>query len=218
MPDATHDRSGWRGLHGLALVALFWLAGAVQAFRIWPVFMLAPVAAYAVLVVLLPPLRATSRPWRVGRVTWRAAAATLFLALGSSAVLLFFESHAHPDLRAYGDALPGSPAGSVLLFGGLFSIGNALFEEVIFRGILFDAAESQWSVWPAVGITSVLFGLAHLHGYPPGPTGALLAAIFGLCLGWLRVYTGALGWPVIAHIAADATIFKILADAGVIHA
>jgi membrane protease YdiL (CAAX protease family) len=68
-----------------------------------------------------------------------------------------------------------------------------------------------------VGISTLLFGLGHLHGYPPGHVGALLAGIFGFCLGCLRVYTGGLGLPVIAHIAADATIFQIVADAGVLH-
>jgi hypothetical protein len=42
----------------------------------------------------------------------------------------------------------------------------------------------------------------------------VLAGIYGLCLGWLRVFSGGLGLPVIAHIAADATIFTIIGRAG----
>jgi membrane protease YdiL (CAAX protease family) len=214
-PANPHNRGGWRGLHGLVIIALFWLATGVAALQVWPLFMLAPVVAYALLVALVRPLRSTFRPWRFGRVTAPAVAATLVLALGSMAVLLLFESRTHPDLGGFGAVLRGSLAGSVLLFGVVFSIANALIEEIIFRGILFDAAESQWGVWPAVAITTLLFGLGHLHGYPPGIFGAVLAAVFGLCLGCLRVYTGGLGLPVIAHIAADATIFKILVDARV---
>lgn len=219
MTDAKpNDRRGWRGLHGLLIIAFTWLAIRVPALRLWPLFMLVPLAAYAALVGVVPPLRATFRPWRFGRVTRTALAATAIVALGSSAVLLIFESRTHPDLRAFGTVLAGSVAGNLLLFGILFSLGNALIEEVIFRGILFDAAESQWGVWPAVALTTLLFALGHLHGYPPGPLGAVLAGIFGLCLGWLRVYTGGLGLPVLAHIVADATIFKILCHAGVFSA
>jgi membrane protease YdiL (CAAX protease family) len=210
-----HDRPGWRGLHGLVIIAFFWLLSGVPSFRVWPLFMLAPLAAYAVLVAVVPSLRSTFRPWRFGRVTLPGLAATIVLAFGSAAVLLLFESRSHPDLRGFAAVLRGTLAGSVLLFGITFSIANAVIEEIIFRGILFDAAESQWGVWPAVAITTVLFGLGHLHGYPPGAFGAVLAAVFGLCLACLRVYTGGLGLPIIAHIAADATIFKIIADAGV---
>jgi membrane protease YdiL (CAAX protease family) len=210
-----HDRAGWRGLHGVVIIASFWLANGVEGFRRWPLLMGVPLAAYAVLVGLVPPLRGTFRPWRFGRVTGPAVAATLVLAVGSSVVLLYFESRTHPDLRAFGAVLSNWVGGSVLLFGALFSVGNALLEEIIFRGILFDASESQWGQRFAIAVSATLFGLGHLHGYPPGTLGAVLAGIFGLCLGCLRVHTGGLGLPVIAHIAADATIFKIVVDSGV---
>ena len=215
MEANPHDCPGWRGLHGLVFLVVFGLLGGMAALRVWPLFMLAPLVAYAVLVSLVPPLRAAFQPWRFGRVTRPAVAATIVLALGSVAVLLIFERRIQPDLSGFAAVLPRSLAGSVLLLGVVFSIGNALIEEIIFRGILFDAAASQWGAWPAVAITTLLFGLAHLHGYPPGNVGTVLAAVFGYGLGALRVYTGGLGLAVIAHIAADATIFKILVDGGV---
>jgi uncharacterized protein len=54
-----------------------------------------------------------------------------------------------------------------------------------------------------------------MHGYPPGPLGAVLATIFAVCLGWLRVFSRGLALPIFAHIAADATIYIILARNGV---
>ena len=82
---------------------------------------------------------------------------------------------------------------------------------MVFRGILFDAVESLWGRWIAAIATAFLFGYGHLHGYPPGVTGAILAGIFGLCEGWLRVFSGGLGLPILAHMVADATIFAIVA-------
>jgi membrane protease YdiL (CAAX protease family) len=83
-------------------------------------------------------------------------------------------------------------------------------EELVFRGILFDAIDSQWGPWISLIGTAVLFGLGHLHGYPPGMIGAVLAMLFGLALGALRVWTGRLLSPILAHIAADATIYSIV--------
>ena len=84
-------------------------------------------------------------------------------------------------------------------------------DKLDLRGIFFDAIESLWGRWTAVLATAVLFGYGHLHGYPPGPLGAILAGIFGLCLAWLRLFSGGLALPILAHIAADATIFAIVA-------
>src|SRR4051812_1018344 len=103
-----HDRAGWRGLHGLVIIGLVWLGSGIRAFQVWPWFMLAPLAAYAVLVALVPPLRSTFRAWRFGRVSPPAVAATIMLALVSAAVLLLFESRTHPDVRGFGAVLPGS--------------------------------------------------------------------------------------------------------------
>jgi len=143
-----------------------------------------------------------------------AAAATI--AVGSSVMLVGFQVLMQPDLRSFANVLPISALGGVLTTGVLFSIFNALFEEVIFRGILFDAIDSQWGASFAVIATSLLFGYGHMHGYPPGPLGAVLAGIYGLCLGWLRLFSGGLGLPVLAHIAADATIFTVVARSGVL--
>jgi len=203
-------------MHALALVALIGAATFVPAFRMWPLLWVVPLAAYAALVAVVPPLRATFRPWRFGRVSTPTVAATVIIAVGSCAVLVAFHSRTHPDVSAYGSFLPVSALGGVLAVGVLFSVFNALFEEVIFRGVLFDAVESQWGVWVAVVATAFLFGYGHMRGYPPGPLGAVLAGIYGLCIGWLRVFSAGIGLPVIAHIAADATIFTIVARSGVL--
>jgi uncharacterized protein len=43
-----------------------------------------------------------------------------------------------------------------------FSVINAVFEEVIWRGILLSALKEATSTWYAVSVTSVGFGLLHL--------------------------------------------------------
>lgn len=188
----------------------------VPLFRWWPLLWLAPLAAYGALVLVVPPLRATFRPWCFGEASPGAVAACSVIALGSCGVLVAFHTLTRPDLSHYSGFLPASTLGGIVAMGVLFSVFNALFEEIIFRGVLFDSVESQWGVWVAVIATAFLFGYGHMRGYPPGALGAVLAGVYGLCLGWLRVFSGGLGLPVIAHIAADATIFTIVARSGVI--
>jgi membrane protease YdiL (CAAX protease family) len=182
----------------------------------WPFPWLVPLMAYGLVVVSATPLRRSFRPWPLGELSRSAALATLIIAAGSCTVLVMFHRTAHPDVSAYRDILPVSKMGGLLVAGVMFSIFNAILEEIIFRGILFDAAESQWGQRAAVGVTAFLFGYAHMHGYPPGPLGAVLAGIYGLCLGWLRIFTRGLGWPVLAHVTADATIFTLLAQSGIL--
>lgn len=202
----------WRGLLFLALLTA---ATATPVFRTWPLFWLVPLGVLALVMLVWPGLRKGFRGWPVGCFSRSGIAATLVLAVASSGILLGFQHAWHPPVGHIGLALPFARAGEGLLWAGLlFSLGNALLEEVVFRGLLFDAVASWWGKWGAVVITALLFGYGHREGYPPGTVGAILAGIYGLCLGWLRLHTGGLGLPVLAHIAADATIFFIAAREG----
>jgi membrane protease YdiL (CAAX protease family) len=96
----------------------------------------------------------------------------------------------------------------------LFAVVNTVLEELLFRGVLYDGVEWQWGWKAAVLVTAAIFGIFHVAGYPPGFVGALMAAIYGLLLGWLRHRTQGLILPILAHVFADATIFGILVRAG----
>ena len=98
--------------------------------------------------------------------------------------------------------------------GICFSIVNAVLEELIFRGILWEVVSEEWNNAMALGVTALLFGVGHLDGYPPGPLGVILAGLYGITLGGLRWWTGGLALTTACHVGADATIFCILASAG----
>jgi len=201
-------------LHAWILILLLAVTAFAPALSVWPFPWLIPLAGYAVLVAMLPPLRMSFRPWHFGRISRPALIATATITLGSCLVLVTFQLLTHPDVSFFSRFLPVSALGGVVVFGVLFPVFNALFEEIVFRGILFDAVESQWGQRIAILGTAIVFGYGHMRGYPPGALGALLAGIYGICLGWLRVFSRGLGLPVIAHVAADATIFVILVRSG----
>ncbi len=214
MPPESHP-TGSGGAHGFAFAALLIGASAIPGFQVWPVPWVVALVAYFLIVALVPSLRATAVRIRFGRLTPVALAATAVIAILSWVVLASFQRIAHPDLQGYRNLLPVRTMGGIVAAGILFSTLNALLEEIAFRFVLFEAVERERGARAAVVVTAALFGLGHLHGYPPGVVGALLAGVFGLALGWLRVFTGGIGLPVAAHIAADATIYTIVAGSGV---
>ena len=119
-----------------------------------------------------------------------------------------------PDLTELSRLLPLEWFGNLLAAGVCFSIVNALLEEIIFRGVVWEVVAEEWNSGIALVATSALFGLGHLNGYPPGPFGAVMAGLYGLCLGGLRWWTGGIGLATACHVCADATIFRILAASG----
>jgi membrane protease YdiL (CAAX protease family) len=72
-------------------------------------------------------------------------------------------------------------------------------EELLFRAVIQEGCSRLTSVWLALLIASLLFGLVHwiTRGY------ALLAAGIGLYLGWLWIHSGNLLTPIVTHATYD---------------
>lgn len=187
----------------------------IPPLRRWPWVWLAPFIGYFLLVVGVPRLRRSLVWLRVGKISAAAFFATLGVAGATALTLVLFRAATEPDVSSYSAALPFESLGGVIMAGIIFTIVNATLEELVFRGILFDALESQWGGRFTLVVTALLFGLGHLRGYPSGVAGAGLAVVFGLVTGGLRLWSGGLVLPILAHLAADATIYILLVRAGV---
>jgi len=209
-------QSDWRIVHGVAFVLLMGCALSIPTLRRWPWIWLAPFIAYFVLVACVPRLRRSLRWITIGRFSATSIIATVGVMAVTALVLILFHTKAQPDVSSYRAAMPLEALGGVIMAGVVFTIVNATLEELVFRGILFDALQSQWSVWVTLTATALLFGLGHLRGYPSGLLGACLAALFGFAMGVLRLWTGGLALPIVAHMSADATIYGILVHSGVV--
>lgn len=98
----------------------------------------------------------------------------------------------------------GLPPARAMLFLALNTALVALSEEWMFRGILFSALRSRMRIWPAVLLTSVVFGAVHvLNAFALGDLAlasaqAVAAAMTGLLLVALVVRTGSI-WPAIVY-------------------
>jgi membrane protease YdiL (CAAX protease family) len=176
----------------------------------WPWYLLLPLLAYGGIALLFAPLRRTAPMINFGRVSGAPLLCATILSAATTVVLTAFHAWVRPDVTELAGRVPIAAFGNVALAGICFSILNATMEEVVFRGVLWGAIAQEWNNGVALLVTAGFFGVGHLHGYPPGLVGAVLAGTYGLALGLLRWWTGGLGLALACHVCADATIFSLL--------
>ncbi len=133
------------------------------------------------------------------------------MAVGSAVSLLLWFKLARPDVTWQAGLIPTWSPGRLVLLGLGFALFNAAVEEMIWRGVVFHALErTGLPTVPVVLMQAVSFGVVHLHGFPSGSLGILLASAYGAILGVLRWQTRGLLVPFVAHAVTDLSIFEIL--------
>jgi uncharacterized protein len=114
----------------------------------------------------------------------------------------------------------GLPPPAILAFVLINTFFVGLSEELMFRGVLLQAFRHRMAIWPAILITSLLFGA--IHSLNVFTTGHLLPALMqssaallsGLLFIAIRLRTGSL-WPaVITHGLWDFATFTLIAAGG----
>jgi membrane protease YdiL (CAAX protease family) len=103
---------------------------------------------------------------------------------------------AHP-----GTAVDLAPVNAAIALWTPIVTITAVAEEVALRGVLFDAVRERGGDGWALLATSALFALMHLPLYGVGALPLDLAV--GLMLGGLRIVSGGVLAPAVAHVIAD---------------
>jgi membrane protease YdiL (CAAX protease family) len=170
-----------------------------------------PLALYIALTLLIRPWREHAR-WLVwGKPEGWSWIIALITVITSSVALILWRELAQPDLSKYTTMLPPDQPWLIVFAGLGFATANALVEEFIFRGILWDAlGRFCIPVWLILTVQAVIFGAMHHHGFPSGISGMALAGIYGALLGVVRWQSRGLEAPVVTHFFADLTIFLII--------
>jgi membrane protease YdiL (CAAX protease family) len=147
---------------------------------------------------------------RLGRLSAAGIGLVLGVAVCSAATLMIFSWFNPPRLGTGARLLEGMAPWSLVTAGMVFAAVNAFVEEVLFRGIVQQHLARVLGNWPAVLTQALAFGILHLNGYPYGLIGVALASVYGLILGALRLHSGGLLAPWLAHACADAVIFTLI--------
>jgi membrane protease YdiL (CAAX protease family) len=88
-----------------------------------------------------------------------------------------------------------------------------LGEETLVRGYLYSGLRKVWRFWPALLVTSLLFGVAHLEFGSGGPlviAAALDTFLLSVVLVFLRENTGALYAGIAVHMLNNLIAFSNL--------
>jgi membrane protease YdiL (CAAX protease family) len=87
-----------------------------------------------------------------------------------------------------------------------------LGEEVLVRGYLYSGLRMVWRFWPALLVTSLLFGAAHLEFGAGGPlvwAAAIDTLLLSIVLCFLRERTGALYAGMAVHLLNNLIAFGV---------
>jgi len=188
------------------------LCGVPGLWPTWPVPLLLALAIAALIARFHPGIRPALAFWRRGDPQRSDLPWTATFVVVPGLALVGWVGITSPDLTDLFGRLPDVPLPLLILGGLLFSMANALAEEVFWRGVMVQALEPVFRRPLAVYLVqAVSFGLVHIHGFPSGWSGVLLATVYGAMMGELRRRTRGLLLPWFAHIFADAVIFGVLA-------
>lgn len=93
---------------------------------------------------------------------------------------------------------------------GLVSITAGVCEEIMYRGILLAVLTPAVGLWPAVGLSSVIFGMGHAYqGFP----GIVKTTLVGLVMALLTVFSGSLLVAIVLHTVIDLTSGRMMGAA-----
>ena len=99
--------------------------------------------------------------------------------------------------------------GEIRLFAAV-SITAGVCEEIVYRGALLAVLVPVVGTWPAVALSSVIFGLGHAY---QGAVGIAKTTAVGFVMALLAVFTGSLFVPIVLHAVIDLTSGRLLAEA-----
>ncbi len=140
--------------------------------------------------------------WRPRRPATRSIVTGLLAGLGAASALVLLAVIG----RAHGPWIPLDPAATLAPWAQV-TLLVAIAEELVLRGALFDEVDGAGGRTVAVATTAVVFALLHvpLYGWQVVP----LDLGVGIMLGGLRVASGGVLAPAVAHALADLAAWWI---------
>jgi membrane protease YdiL (CAAX protease family) len=106
--------------------------------------------------------------------------------------------------RALHRALAPRGALDGLVSVAVIAIGPGLGEEIVTRGVLLPSLTRALRPWGAVVLSALLFAAMHFDPYR-----FLFTLTIGLVLGVVRLRTGSLWPPIVAHVSLNALTFLV---------
>ncbi len=130
----------------------------------------------------------------------------------NGALVAVFDPQSPVEQQLLQDALTGG--GSLVIVLVTAVVVAPIAEEVLFRGVLFQAVRNRGGFWPAATVSSAVFALIHVEIVASQPLALVGLFTFGLVLAWSFHKAGSLVVPIVAHAVFNALVitFLLIAD------
>ncbi|MBD8542136.1 MAG: type II CAAX endopeptidase family protein [Massilia sp.] len=126
-----------------------------------------------------------------GRELWRGLGIGVLLVVATYSVLLASGAF----------IITGAVAPGVLLKPFPEQVMVAIFEEIVFRAIVFGMLQKFWGTKIALGVSTVIFVVAHMPNGGFNVLGAAMTAVASLALSGAYLLSGRLWLPIGLHFA-----------------
>ena len=174
------------------------LRAATEVLILYTLSALPAVVVLALLLRGLPAGEARWLQWRPSWLTWPQAGRALLMSLPIVALSGWLVERFWPNAGGSNplleEVLNGRSSLALLLLAFTATVLAPLFEELLFRGVLLPVVGARWGIAAGIGVSALVFALAHLSLSEAPPLLAL-----GIGLGWLRWSSGRLLSTVVMH-------------------
>lgn len=205
-------------LGGIVFYMMAWAEGRIQAFKDSPLIALAIAVGMALVVAAVYvawgrlierrkltelSLPGAGREWAVGGLIG------VVLYTGCVLLLMLIGMYEVEGLNPLSSMIPVAA----------IAVKSSVFEELLFRGVLFRSVEDMAGSWAAIIVSSLVFGLIHLLNPDATLTGAVYIAIeAGLLLAALYLVTRRLWMAIGYHMLwnyVQSAVFSGIVSGGV---
>src|SRR5262249_27855364 len=144
-------RTSRAAIHGILFFAALVSVNVAFPSLLWPWYLVLPLFVYGAIVLAVGPLRRSIPKLAVGRLDgWPLLCAVAIVAT-TAGVLVAFQMLVRPDVQDLAAKLLLDWFDGLLLAGVFFSVANAVLEELIFRGVLWEVVSEEWNQGTALG-------------------------------------------------------------------
>jgi membrane protease YdiL (CAAX protease family) len=208
-------RRAWNYVPAAALLVFLFPAARFYPHWVWRVpaaWCFVPLALTVLVCAPFARLRARFEWLRVGKheqITWFLVALTALVSALALVLWALWTDYLGVATQMLASFKTAPRWFSILIMVPGFALVNAAAEELVYRGVLFDALEEGWggAPWALLTLQASAFAAAHYAaGFPNGRLGYLMVFVYALMLGYLRRRTGGIVAPYVAHVCADAVI------------
>lgn len=174
-------------------------------------YFLIPVVLYTLVIHFFPKVKSTIGWWHK-EVINRKLIFHMLLAVGISGIGMFIYLKVNTSsIDRFIGMLPEGSFIFIIAMGIAYALLNAVVEEYIFRGMIWNGLEKIMTNRSLVIFTqAAIFGITHYWGLPGGVSGVVLIFTWSLYLGYVRQKTGGILGVIGLHFGANLLQYFML--------